>query len=315
MIKKTLLAAALAATASLASAQGSLGLSGYQVTGSHQLDILGGMGLEASAVTYARDRGTLFFVGDEGLGVVEVSLTGATIGKMAFNWAGTGSTNNDAEGLTYLGGGVLAVAEERMQDVYKFSYAAGTTLALAGAQWASIGPTVGNVGIEGISYDQRDGSFVAVKQDNPMSLMAGGLNFAVGGGTSSMSVLASGTTSLFGLNSFSDVQTLSVVDAFAGTAAADHLLVLSLDSKKLLEIDRSGGVFGSLDVSGITNQAIEGVTVDQFGRIYLVAEGAGSVPSQLFVLTPVPEPESYALFLAGLGIVAAVARRRKSRQC
>jgi len=34
----------------------------------------------------------------------------------------------------------------------------------------------------------------------------------------------------------------------------------------------------------------------------------------LYVIsTPVPEPESYAMFLAGLGLLGVVARRRKAR--
>ena len=66
---------AIAATVACASAHAgnSINLGNYQLTGSHKLDTLDGMGLEASAVTYAADRGSLFFVGDEGKGVVEVS--------------------------------------------------------------------------------------------------------------------------------------------------------------------------------------------------------------------------------------------------
>lgn len=312
MIKKTLIASLLAFASLSASAQTSLDLSRYQVSASYNLDTLSEMGLEASAVTYARDRGSLFFVGDEGLGVVEISLTGQTLGKMNFNWTGTGSTNNDAEGLTYLGNGVLVVAEERLQDAFKFNYVAGGSVTLANAEFVSIGSTVGNVGTEGISYDPRNGSFVSVKQDGPVALLAGGLTFAQGGGVSSMSTLYSGTTSLFGVNSFSDVQTLSPIDALVGTAAADNLLILSLDSKKLIEINRSGQVLSSLDLSGVTNQAIEGVTVDEKGTIYLVAEDSGMPNSKLFVLAaPVPEPETYAMLLAGLGLLSVVARRRK----
>jgi uncharacterized protein YjiK len=95
-VKHVLLLVAALAGADSAFA-GTIDLASYQVTGNYSLDLLGGMGLEASAVTYARDRGSLFFVGDEGLGVVEISLTGQTLGSMAFNWAGTGSSNNDAE--------------------------------------------------------------------------------------------------------------------------------------------------------------------------------------------------------------------------
>lgn len=174
-------AAAIALCTLGASAQNSIGLQNYALTGNYTLDALSGLGLEASAVTYARDRGSLFFVGDEGLGVVEISRTGVTLGSMRFsNWPAT-SSNHDAEGLTYLGNGVLVVAEERLQDAFRFGFAAGGSVDLATADFVSIGATVGNVGIEGISFDARDGSFVSVKQDNPIELRAGTLSFAPAG--------------------------------------------------------------------------------------------------------------------------------------
>jgi uncharacterized protein YjiK len=308
---RAVLAAAVCLVCLTAGAQTSIGLQNFQLTAQYALDPLGERGLEASAVTYARDRGTLFFVGDEGLGVVEISRSGQTIGSMAFDWAGTGSTNNDAEGLTYLGNGVLVVAEERLQDAFRFSYSDGGSVALASMPSSSIGPTVGNVGTEGISWDPRDGSFVSVKQDNPPAVLAGGLNFAVGGGTSTMAPLFD-ADALLGVNSLSDVQTLSPVDALAGSAAADNLLILSLDSRRLIEVTRSGAVLSSLDLSSLTTQALEGLTIDEKGVIYLVAEDSGSPSSRLFVLTstaPIPEPGSVALMLAGLAALGWRVRR------
>jgi uncharacterized protein YjiK len=290
-------------------AQTSINLGNYVLQGSYSLDTLGDMGLEASAVTYARDRGTLFFVGDEGLGVVEISLTGQTLGSMAFGEWPDASTNHDAEGLTYLGNGVLVVAEERLQDAFRFSYLDGGSVALASADYVSIGDTVGNVGTEGISVDPRDGSFVSVKQDNPQAVLGGTLTFAPDGGTSTMAPLFDADAAL-GVASLSDVQSLSPVDALAGSAAADNLLILSLDSRKLVEVNRSGELLSSFDLAGLTTQAIEGVTIDEMGVIYLVAEDSGTPSSRLFVLTPVPEPGTWGLMLAGLGLLSIAAHRR-----
>lgn len=339
---------ALAAAGSFsAHAVDSLNLANYSVNGIYSLDALNGVnggisGLEASAVVYAQDRGTLFFVGDEGTGVVEISKTGQTIGHMDFNWTGTGSTKHDTEGLTYMGNGVLVVGEERLQDAYKFSYVANGSATLASSFVSISNTSVGNNGMEGISYDARNGgSFVTIKQVSPEDILAGNLTFAAatgglpgtlpsngqsptGGGTSTMTNLFN--PSLMGLASLSDVQTLSGVGKLVGTNAADNLLVLSLDSHKLVEVTRSGVIKSSLDLASISelsyvvaHNGIEGVTIDDKGTIYLVAEqeqdgivSADLARSRLIVLTaPVPEPESYAMMLAGLGLIGVVARRRK----
>ncbi|WP_342617954.1 SdiA-regulated domain-containing protein [Rhodoferax sp. GW822-FHT02A01] len=325
---KHIFLAALAATSLCANAASSIQLGNYSVSGIYSLDILAGTtgtgvsGLEASAVAYARDRGTLFFVGDEGTGVVEISKTGQTLGTMSFDWTGTGSTKHDTEGLTYLGNGTLVVGEERLYDAYKFNYSQGGTASLTNSSVHVVtGYPNNNSGMEGISYDPRNGSFVAVKQESPENIFAGTLSFAAGQtGTSTVTQLFN--PALMGLSTLSDVQTLSPVDSFAGTPAADNLLVLSLGSKMLIEVNRQGQVLSSFDLSTVVpNNAIEGVTVDEKGVIYLVAEqdqtaGApAGAKSQLIVLTAaVPEPETYALLLAGLGLIGAAVKRRKRQQ-
>lgn len=316
-LKQLLAAIMLVVSACGANAAASLNLTNYQLTGNYALDTLGGVGLEASAVTYARDRNSLFVVGDEGLGVFEISLTGQTLGTMAFNWAGTGSTHNDAEGLTYLGNNQLVVVDERPQIAYQFSYSDGGSVALNSQPKVAItGSTasVGNAGTEGISIDPRDGSFYSVKQDNAAELRKSTLNFVAGFGNASTTTLFSGATSLFVLNSLSDVQTLSSIDSLATSDAANNLLILSVDSKTLAEVSPfSGQVISSFDLANVSTQAIEGVTVDHLGNIYLVAENNGtSYPnSRLFVLTPTAVPVPSALGLFGSVLAGFVAIRRK----
>jgi uncharacterized protein YjiK len=314
-MNRIVLALAAVCLAGVAHAQTSIFLGNYALQVTYALDPLGELGLEASAVTYARDRGTLFFVGDEGLGVVEISRTGATLGSMAFTWPAA-STNNDAEGLAYLGGGTLVVAEERLQDAYRFDFVNGATAALENADFVSFGATVSNIGTEGISVDPRTGRFVTVKQASPQAVLEGTLSFAAppGGGVSGLAPLFD--PALLGLASLSDVQTLSPIDALAGQPAADNLLLLSLDSRKLVEVNRAGAVLSEFDLTPLTTQAIEGVTVDEKGVIYLVAESTGAAGSQsrLFVLTPVPEPAEYVLLLAGLAALTLRVRAgRRSR--
>ncbi len=325
-LNRLILALALAAplmAPAFANAANSLNLGNYSVKSTYALDLGSTQagqvsGLEASAVTYARDRGTLFYVGDEGTGVVEISLTGQTVGSMAFNWAGTGSSKHDTEGLTYLGGGVLVVTEERLYDAYRFSYADKGIATLANKSVSISNASVGNSGLEGISYDARNGgSFITVKQESPQDVLNGTLNFD----SKTVNMTNLFNPDLLGLSSLSDVQTLSSVDALAGGAGADNLLVLSLGSRKLLEVDRAGLVLSSFDLSTVLhNTGIEGVTVDQLGNIYLVAEqdqtglGGADPKSQLIVLSalaPVPEPSTYGLMALGLGLLGVQARRRK----
>ena len=86
------------------------------------------------------------------------------------------------------------------------------------------------------------------------------------------------------------------------------LLIISQESRLLLEVTRTGEVLSSIDLRRLSGTA-EGVTIDELGNIYIVDEQ----PRVFVFLRPtpaVPEPETYALLLAGLGLLGFATRRR-----
>lgn len=273
-----------------------LSLADYSVTGRFALPAL--TAAEASAVSWNWDTGTLFVLGDEGDALVEVETDGTQVGFMAL----TGFA--DTEALTYVGGGEFVMAEERLQDAFRLTYVAGGSLDSSALPSADLGPTVGNIGIEGMSFDRRDGSFVTVKETGPQEVRLADITFGTSGSASSSILFDPTGLSVLDL---SDVQVLSGVTALAGTPGEDDLLIFSQASARLLHVSRAGLLLGSLDFSGYALDA-EGVTIDASGTIYIVAEsGSAGGASTLFVLTAVPEPGTAILLLLGL---AGLASRR-----
>lgn len=247
---------------------------------------------ESSAITWNWDNDHLYVVGDEGEYITEVTRTGTVVSSMRL------SGFDDTEALTYIGNGQFVVGEERLQDVYRVNYQAGGTASRGSLATVSLGATVGNVGLEGISYDRATGQFVTVKEKSPQFVGVGSIDFGTGTHT-----VGSLFTPNLGVSDLSDVQTLS---GFVGTTYANNLLIFSQESRSLLEVTRAGVVVSTFDFSAISDSA-EGVTIASDGTIYLTDE-----TPNIYVLTaaPVPEPESYALMVAGLCVVGALARRR-----
>lgn len=273
-------------------AVGSLDLSNYSLTATYSLPYPAAS--EASAVTWNWDTGTLFVVGDEGDQLVEVSTTGTLLSSMTL----TGF--DDTEGLTYIGGGQFVITEERIQDAYRLTYAAGGSASRGSLPGVSLGPTVGNVGIEGLSFDPQTGQFIVVKEKTPQAVYDAVLDFP--NGTASVNSLF---TPALGVLDLSDVQVLSTVAA-PGSGDLENLLLYSQESALLMEVDRSGNLLSSFDFSGIAGDA-EGVTIDANGTIYIVGE-----EPELYVLSPnpVPLPAAAWLMLSGAGGLLAFARRR-----
>lgn len=298
MLSKMMVVAGMVAGSS-AMAGASFSLANYQHTATWGLPVAAD---EASAVTYNWDTGTLFVLGDEGDAIVEVSAAdGSVVSTMAL----TGFA--DTEGLTYVGGGEFVIGEERLQDVYRLTYTAGGSVARSGLASASIGPTVGNVGIEGFSYDPRNGRFVVVKEKTPQGVYDTAITFTAppvppGGPGPDINPGNLFDPGLLGVLDLSDVQVLATYGALEGTAGADELLIFSQESALLMHVTRAGAVLSTFSFAGITGDA-EGVTIGADGTIYV----CGEAPA-IYVLTPVPGPSGAAML--GLWGLCAARRRR-----
>jgi uncharacterized protein YjiK len=260
---------------------------------------------EASGVTYDWDTNTLFVVGDGGTSVVQVSKTGALIDSMTLAPGGSpqGTTFYDTEGITYIGNGEFVMTEERDRQLVKFTYAAGTTLTREQTKTVKLGTTIGNIGLEGVTNDPETGGFIAVKEMEPEGIFQTGINWEAGTATNG-SPTAENSTNLFtpslaGTADFSDLFALANLKALSG-AEKSHLLIISQESGRIVNIDRSGNVSSTLTLHSdpgnpltIPEQTQEGVTMDEEGNLYVANENGGGDANhpQLWVFSPTTETD------------------------
>lgn len=299
-LARTLILATLAMSASAAPTTAmaqitSLDLNNYEHSATYALPRVAAS--EASAVTYNWDTGTLFVLGDEGEAIVEVDAFGNQLSVMELTGFG------DTEGLTYTGSGRFVLTEERDQDLYALNYAGGGSVARSTLQVASIGPNVGNQGLEGVSFDPVTGRYLMVKEKGPQAVYDTAVTFTDPPAGPDLNPTSIFDPALLGVGDLSDIQALSTVDSLLGTVDAENLLIFSQESRVLLEVDRLGAVLSRFNFSSIAGDA-EGVTIGADGTIYVVGEAP-----ELYVLTPVPAPGPLAALVTA-GVLLAGRRRR-----
>ncbi len=256
---------------------------------------------EVSAVTYNKDTDTLFVVGDGGTSIVQVSKTGELIDSMTLSPGSSpqGTEFYDPEGLTYVGGGKFVMTEERDRQVVSFTYTPNTVLTRADAQTVDLGTFVQNIGLEGITYDPQTGGFILVKEKQPEGIFQTGVDFNAGTATNGSATTVNSVDlfdpTLTNLLDFADVFALSNLSFLAGQTDSSHLLILSQESGKIINVDRSGNVYSSLSIQtdagnplDVPAQQHEGVTMDNNGYLYVVSENGGGDfdHPQLWVYAP-----------------------------
>lgn len=119
----------------------------------------------------------------------------------------------------------------------------------------------------------------------------------------------------------------SVVVAAGVTGYAGNNDQYGLNSKGLLGFDRVGTAANNSYDSGLGLLRIDALATGLLPakytpyadngsalRAFLDLNQGSATFGQLTIAAPVPEPESYAMLLAGLGVMGAIARRRRNKQ-
>ena len=204
---------------------------------------------EASGVTFNWDSNTLFVVGDGGTSVVEVSKVGVLISSMTLAQGSSpqGTEFYDTEGITYVGNGEFVLIEERYRQANLFTYVADGVLHRTDVQTVKLGTTIGNIGIEGVSYDPMTGGYIFVKEKDPESIFQTQINFDAGtatnGSPSTDESVDLFSPALANVADFSDVFALSNLPDLNGQPDSSHLLIISQESGQIINVDRAGKVY------------------------------------------------------------------------
>ncbi len=297
-----------APAASAAVTESAIDLASYSIVGRYplptQFDSVAPPGselaTEASAITYDWDTDTLFVVGDEGTSVVQVTKSGGLIDSMTL----TGF--EDTEGLSYVGGGQFVVAEERLRNAVLVTYEADTVLDRADATAVKLGTTIGNIGLEGISYDPlttdaNGPGFIGVKESAPLGVFQTNIDFVAGTATNGGPEVENPTNlfdpTLVGTTDLSDVFPLSLLPDVDG-GVSENLLIISQESGRIVNVDRSGVIDSQVDITdvgaplAVPAQTMEGVTLDRDHVMYTTSEGGGGSATrpQLLVWEPDASP-------------------------
>lgn len=221
-----------------------------------------------SAITYDRDLDRLLAVVNGG--PTELLVLSKT-GELLEHYPLTGF--GDIEGVTYMGGGRVAVSDERAQQVSIFTLpAAPRSVDVSEAQFFSLGIHLnGNKGFEGLSYDAAGDRMFIVKERDPRQL------YEVKGVAASLEGPLQLT--IVDHTDWIDDQVFATdLSDIHYDAETGHLILLSDESHLVMELSDSGKMLSYRSFNRFTSDLQhtaphpEGVTLDDDGTLYVVSE-------------------------------------------
>ena len=229
--------------------------------------VIEGLEDDVSALTFDPLRKSLFTVTNKKAELVELSLDGRILRRIALVGFG------DAEAVEFIGENTYVITDERQQRLIKVKIDDNTkVLDARDAEQLTLGLNrSGNKGFEGLAYDSLGKRLFVAKERDPM------LIYEVRGfpQDNPQQPYATHVVTNPRRDARLFVRDLSSLQFDERTG---HLLALSDESKLLLELDLEGQPISTLSLKkgkqGLTQSVpqAEGVAMDDEGTIYVVSE-------------------------------------------
>lgn len=226
-----------------------------------------GLDDDISALTFDPERRSLFTVTNANPEVLELSLDGRLLRRIALHGFG------DPEAIEYIAPGLYVISDEREQRLFKVRIDDATTrLDAADSQQLALGiGRNGNKGFEGLAYDRAGQRLFVAKERDPLRIyeIRGFPHVDAG---QPLAVQVSDDPQRDARLFVRDLSSLQY-DPRSG-----HLLALSDESRLIIELDTAGRPVSSLSLRagrhGLRQSVpqAEGIALDDAGNLYLVSE-------------------------------------------
>lgn len=243
----------LAVLCSLFFFYGSALVEGYEFIESYPISVK-----EPSGLTYDPKTDTLWTVRDGGGGIYQLDKQGKVLKTISI-------LSDDLEGIAYKpDSDTFLLAEERNREILEVDRR-GTVLRkiktpIKYSFWHL------NHGIEGVCYDRRRGRIFAVNEKSPRMVMELDKRGFI-------------------VNSF-DVEEASDLSGICCDNASGNLLILSHESRKVMEFTTEGKLLNSFPIDiPVSIKKAEGITKDADGNMYIICEKTQT----LYVYAPIKE--------------------------